>query len=246
MKKNIVILGAYSGIAKEVSRLYAKDGNNLFLIGRDVVILENMISDLKIRGANNIYSHAMDLNDFGEHTTLLTLIQNKFKIIDIIFLCYGSLTEQQKAETDFQETLKELNTNLLGPISLISHFSNILEKNKHGNIAVVTSVSGDRGRQSNYIYGTAKGGLSIFLQGIRNRLFKTGVYITDIKPGYVSTPMTANIPKNFLFADPKNVAKKIYRAIKKNKETVYVPWFWFFIMAVIKLIPEKIFKRLKL
>ena len=121
-----------------------------------------------------------------------------------------------------------------------------MEERKYGCIAVISSVAGDRGRQSNYIYGTAKGALTLFLQGLRNRLARSNVQVLTLKPGFVDTPMTAHLKKGLLFVSPETIAKGILRSIQKKKNEVYLPWFWYFIMKIIKTIPEFIFKRMKL
>ena len=141
---------------------------------------------------------------------------------------------------------KELETNFVSVVSLLTYMANYFSAKKSGTIAVISSVAGDRGRQSNYVYGAAKGALTLVLQGLRNRLFSDGVQVLTIKPGFVDTPMTADIKKNFLFVKPKLVAEQIVIAVKKKKDVVYVPWFWRYIMLIIKIIPEFIFKRLSL
>ena len=124
--------------------------------------------------------------------------------------------------------------------------ANRFEQSRGGCIAVISSVAGDRGRQSNYVYGSAKGGLDRFLQGLRNRLYRAGVAVVTIKPGFVDTPMTAALPKNALYASPRQVARGVYRAIEARRSVVYLPWFWRPIMLLIKLLPESVFKRLRL
>ena len=143
-------------------------------------------------------------------------------------------------------TLQEFQINLVSVVSLLTLLANYFEKQGKGCIAVISSVAGDRGRQSNYIYGAAKGGLTIFLQGLRNRLSKAGVCVLTIKPGFVITPMTENFKKGFLWAQPQQVAKAIVSAIRRRKNVIYVPWFWRWIMLVIRNIPENVFKRMSL
>ena len=139
-----------------------------------------------------------------------------------------------------------MQTNALSVISLLTLLANHFEQQRHGCIAVISSVAGDRGRQSNYVYGTAKGALSIFLQGLRNRLHKSGVQVLTVKPGFVDTPMTASLPKGPLWATPEKVAEDIDKAIENKRNVLYTPSFWFLIMAIIKSVPESIFKRLSL
>jgi len=129
---------------------------------------------------------------------------------------------------------------------LLTPIANRFERQGFGCIAVISSVAGDRGRQSNYIYGTAKGALTIFLQGLRNRLHKSGVHVLTIKPGFVDTPMTSEFKKGLLGVGPESIAKGSHRAIARKKNVVYLPWFWRGVMALIKAVPERIFCRLAL
>jgi len=163
-----------------------------------------------------------------------------------VLIAYGVLGDQKACEQDFVVTEHLLRTNFLSVVSLLTLLDRF-ERQRYGCIAVITSVAGDRGRQSNYVYGTAKGAISVFLQGLRNRLHSANVCVLNIKPGFVDTPMTAGIArKGFLWAQPETIAQGIYQAIEKRKSTVYLPGFWRLIMLVLRHIPESIFKRLKL
>lgn len=142
--------------------------------------------------------------------------------------------------------VEAIGVNFVSAASLLSHLANLMEKRRGGTIAVISSVAGDRGRQSNYVYGAAKAGLSAFASGLRNRLQKSGVSVVTIKPGFVDTPMTAHVKKGPLFATPEAVARGIVKAIDRRKDVVYVPGFWRPIMWLIRSIPERIFKRLSL
>jgi decaprenylphospho-beta-D-erythro-pentofuranosid-2-ulose 2-reductase len=136
--------------------------------------------------------------------------------------------------------------NFTATAALLTLIANRFEAQRHGTIAVITSVAGDRGRQSNYIYGAAKGGLVVFLQGLRNRLHHAGVSVVTLKPGFVDTPMTAHLPKNFLFCSPRRAGRAIHRAIEARRSVAYIPWFWRPIMALVTILPELVFKRLRL
>jgi len=129
---------------------------------------------------------------------------------------------------------------------LLTLLANRFEAQRHGTLAVIGSVAGDRGRQSNYVYGTAKGALAIFLQGLRNRLHPAGVRVLTVKPGFVDTPMTASFKKGPLWAAPEAVAAAIVAAVERGRDVIYTPWFWWGIMTLIKLVPERVFKKLKL
>jgi short-subunit dehydrogenase len=142
--------------------------------------------------------------------------------------------------------LDEFTTNAISYMALMTRLANVFEAQKWGCLAVISSVAGDRGRGSNYVYGAAKGAVSLFAQGLRNRLSKSGVVVVTIKPGFVDTPMTAHLKKNPLFAKPAPVGRRIYTAMLRGESVVYVPWFWWWIMLIIRNIPEAIFKKLSL
>jgi short-subunit dehydrogenase len=166
--------------------------------------------------------------------------------IDIVLIAHGSLPDQKACEQDTQKTLEAINTNAISTISLLTYLANHFERQGRGTIAVISSVAGDRGRQSNYVYGTAKAAVTVFLQGLRNRLYKSGVQVLTIKPGFVDTPMTAAFKKGLLWASPEEIAKAIYIAIATTKDIIYAPWYWRWILLIIRHIPEILFKRLSL
>ena len=205
-----------------------------------------MAADLHVRGAAHVETQAADLNDCEQHDRLLQQATASLGGLDIALITYGTLGNQHAGEQSYPQAEQELRTNFLSVVSLLTGLANQCETQQHGCLAVISSVAGERGRQSNYIYGTAKGALSLFLQGLRNRLTKAGVTVITIKPGFVDTPMTAAFPKNALFASAETVGAGVYRAILKQKDIAYVPGFWRWIMLIIRLIPERIFKRLGL
>lgn len=243
---NILILGATSTIAKHTTRLFAADENNLYLVARNEDKLSSMKQDMLVRGATDVHYESLDLADDKHHEKLIQNATNTMGSIDIVLVAYGTLGDQELSIKSYKNTLKELQINCLSVISLLTILANQLEQQQSGTLAVISSPSGDRGRQSNYIYGTAKGALTIFLQGLRNRLSKSKVHVLTIKPGFVDTPMTKDFKKGFLWVSPEVISKGIYNAIRKKKENVYLPFFWRFIMLIIKSVPEKIFKHLKL
>ena len=243
---NILILGATSAIAKHTTRLLAADEHSLYLVARSEDKLSSMKQDMLVRGATDVNYETLDLADTELHKELIDRATEKMGTIDTVLIAYGTLGDQANSISSYENTLKELQINCLSVISLLTILANQFEQQGSGSIAVISSPSGDRGRQSNYIYGTAKGALTIFLQGLRNRLSKSNVHVLTIKPGFVDTPMTKDFKKGFLWVSPEVISKGIYNALKKKKETVYLPFFWLFIMMIIKSIPEKIFKHLKL
>ena len=243
---HVLIIGATSAIAQEVAKLYAEKGSNLFLVARDSKKLNQVAMDLKVRGAGVVDHLSQDLLDTNQHEILIKKADEVLGCIDIALIAHGTLPDQKQCENSVDQTLQELQINFLCSVSLLTLLANYFEKQEKGCLAVISSVAGDRGRQSNYIYGAAKGGLSIFLQGLRNRLSRTRVCVLTIKPGFVITPMTKDFKKGILWAQPEQVAVNIVNAIKKRKNVVYVPWFWRWIMVSIRAIPEGVFKRMSL
>jgi len=244
--KRILIIGATSAIAGAIAKQYAQRGEHLMLVGRSQERLGTLASDLKIRGAAQVDYLTFEANAFDTHKSLIADIENNLGEIDIALIAHGTLPDQQACESDPTLALNELNTNGISVISLLSYLANLLEKQRHGTLAVISSPAGDRGRQSNYIYGAAKGAVSVFSQGLRNRLFQADVHVLTVKPGFVDTPMTINFKKGMLWTTPDKIAPSIVNAIERKKDNLYVPWFWRYIMLVIKSIPETLFKRLKL
>ena len=244
--KTIFIIGATSAIAEASARIFARRGDKLYLLARNQERLSAISEDLKIRGAAAADHSPIDVNILDDHPRLIDKAFEALGKVDVVFIAHGTLPDQKKCESDFAAALEELNTNAISTISLLTHIANRLEAQNSGTIAVITSVAGERGRQSNYVYGAAKGMVSIFLQGLRNRLHKSGVNVLDIKPGFVDTPMTQDFQKGLLWAKPEKIARGIVRAIDRKKAAVHLPWFWAYIMFIIKRIPESIFRKLKL
>ncbi|PSU20307.1 SDR family oxidoreductase [Photobacterium kishitanii] len=244
--KNIVIFGATSTIAQHVARLHANDGDNLYLLARDQQKLSIITQDLQIRGAQSVSTALFDAEELTSHHQLINDIFKYFNHIDCIFIAHGSLSNQTECQSSASHTLQQLTINASSIISILTPIANKMEKQQDGNITVISSVAGDRGRQSNYVYGAAKSLVSTFLQGLAQRLSKSNVHVLDIKPGFVETQMTAELTKNILWSSPEYVAKIIKKRIESKSLFSYVPWFWFIIMAIIKFIPAKIFNRSQL
>jgi len=245
-KNKIVVFGATSAIARGALNYFAKDGYACCLIARDNAKLSATAEDLLVRGASSVVTISKDLSDYKNHASLFDEIKKEFGAYEKALIAYGTLSDQKKCEASFEDTLKEFNVNFISVTSLLGAIANTLEAQGSGQVAVISSVAGDRGRQSNYIYGSAKGGLSIYLQGLRNRLSKNNVSVVTIKPGFVDSPMTKDFKKGLLWVSSNKIGKGIYSAMQKKREVVYLPWFWQGIMIIIKLIPETIFKKLSL
>jgi short-subunit dehydrogenase len=242
--RHILIVGATSAIAEATARNFAQDGDRLYLVARNPERLAAVANDLKTRGATQVETVAMDANDTARHAELIAQAEAALEGLDTILIAHGTLSDQKACEASFDETRKELQTNCLSAISLLTHVANRFEEQKHGTIVVISSVAGDRGRQSNYVYGTAKAAVTTFLQGLRNRLYRSGVTVITIKPGFVDTPMTAGFRKGPLWVSSENVGWGIYRAIHRKSNVIYLPWFWRFIMIFIEHLPEYIAKRI--
>lgn len=244
--KRILIIGATSAIAEATARGFASRGDQLFLLARNAERLDSMLQDLRLRGAAGVQGAAFDANSLDEHERLLDEATSSLGGLDVALIAHGTLGDQKACEGSVELTLQELQTNALSVIALLTRLANHFERQGHGSIAVISSVAGDRGRQSNYVYGTSKGALSLFLQGLRNRLNRSGVQVLTIKPGFVDTPMTTAFTKGPLWATPEKVADDILYALDKRRDVLYTPGFWRPIMLIIRCLPEALFKRLSL
>ncbi|KYG64182.1 hypothetical protein AZI87_13115 [Bdellovibrio bacteriovorus] len=244
--KKILVIGATSAIAQEVAKLYATEKEELILWGRNPQMLQIIAQDLKVRGSSKISVVSHDLNDLSVHASKIEEIWSEHINIDIVFLAHGVLGDPRKAEIDQDEMLNILTSNFISHASLLTYIAQKMARQTFGTIAVISSVAGDRGKQSNYVYGSAKAGMTAFTDGLRNRLYPTGVHVLNIKLGPVDTPMTKDHKKTPLFGKAPAVAKGIVTAIEKKKNTVYLTPIWRLIMFIINNIPETIFKRLKL
>lgn len=244
--KKIIVLGATSQIAHETARNFAREKAQFFLVSRSQAKLEEIKKDLLVLGAESVDISAAELEDNSKHAGLVEEFKGKFDDFDTVLIAYGSLSDQDKCQSDVHLALKELNINFTSVASILTLLANYFESRGSGTIAVITSVAGDRGRKKNYVYGAAKSALETFLQGMRNRFGKSGIQILTVKPGFVDTPMTKDFKKGPLFASAEKVGADIHRAIKNGKDVIYTPGFWCFIMLIIKLIPEKIFKKLNI
>jgi decaprenylphospho-beta-D-erythro-pentofuranosid-2-ulose 2-reductase len=240
----VLIVGATSAIAAEVARLYAGRGASLVLTGRNPTRLAAVGDDLRVRGATKVETEVLDLLDRDRHAAV---VEHAFAGgLDVALLAHGDLPDQQRCQTDPREAARALELNLVATVELLTLLGSEFESRRAGTIAVITSVAGDRGRQSNYVYGAAKAGVSVFLQGLRQRLRAAGVRVVTLKPGFVDTPMTAHLPRNPLASSPRRAARAIYRAIETRRDVAYIPWFWRPVMALIRAVPEFLFKRLRL
>jgi len=199
--------------------------------------------DLKARGATAVVQITADASNMALHTELWSQILRAAPELDSALIAYGSLGDQAAGERDFSVAEREIAINFTSAASLLTILGNHLEARGRGQIIVISSVAGDRGRKSNYIYGAAKAALSTFTAGLRHRLAGKGIHVLTIQPGFVDTPMTAHLKKGPLFASSQVVGRAIVRAADRGAMVAYIPWFWYFIMAIIRSIPERIFIR---
>lgn len=244
---NILIFGATSAIAQAVARRYAKRGARFFLVARNAERLATVAADLKARGAAEVETAAADLADLSRHASLVSQARTALGTFDRVLVAHGTLTDQKAAEADAAVMAREIGINFVSAASLLTSIATVMEGQWKGAIAVIGSVAGDRGRQSNYVYGSAKAGLGAFVQGLRHRLARHGVNVTLVKPGFVDTPMTAGLAKGGpLWAQPAQVAADIEAAMERGAAMLYTPWFWRWIMLIIRSVPDAIFRRTRL
>lgn len=245
--KRILVMGATSAIAEATARLWAQRGDALFLVARNPAKNEAIAQDLRVRGAAAVSTYTMDACDLEEHSPMIDQCYAQLGGLDIALIAHGTLSDQKRCELSVPDMMREFESNALSVMALCTHLANRLEAQGSGTLAVISSVAGDRGRASNYVYGSAKAAVSAFLSGLRQRLWSKGVTVITIKPGFVDTPMTSHLPKGPLWASAHDLARHLYRAINANKSTVtYAPAFWAFIMRIICGIPESVFVRLSL
>ena len=242
--KRIVVLGATSGIAQACIRLWAARGDSLFLVARNADKLNAVAADASVRGAAHVDTTAADLDDTATHPALLAHAVNSLAGLDIAFIAFGVLGDS--GDHSFASAEAVLHTNLVAPVSAITWLGDYFAQRHMGTLAVMSSVAGDRGRKSNYIYGASKAGLSAFVDGLRNRIDREGVRVMTIKPGPVRTAMTEGMKGSEKFADVEKVAATLVKEIDKGTDVVYVPGIWRIIMTVVRAIPERIFKKMNL
>jgi decaprenylphospho-beta-D-erythro-pentofuranosid-2-ulose 2-reductase len=242
----VLVLGATSSIAIATMRQLAARNTRFMLVARNSHRLTAVAQDLLTRGASTVDTWAMDLDDTAGHKEMLAIAAERLGKIDMALIAHGVLGDQQAAEADFEIAAAVLHTNFISTVSLLTWLGNYFQAQQGGTLAVVSSVAGDRGRKSNYVYGASKGALSIFLEGLRNRIDRDGVQVLTIKPGFVATPMTAHVAHNALFATPDQVARGILKAVEQRQDIAYLPWFWAWIMLLVRAIPGSRFKKMNM
>jgi short-subunit dehydrogenase len=241
MSQRVLIVGATSAIAADVARIYAARGCRLHLLARNGQKLQAVVQTLGGAAVSTATA------DFGELNGVEQLVQEAARQlggIDVVLIAHGDLGDQLKSEAGFDEAEAIFRTNLLSAVAFLVPLANLLEAQGSGRLGVITSVAGDRGRPRNYTYGAAKGALNVYLQGLRSRLFRSGVDVITLKLGPVDTPMTVGHAKNALFAQSTKVAASIVAALDSAVPEAYVPSFWSAIMPIVKNTPERVFQLL--
>ena len=243
LPKRVLALGATSAIAEATLRPLAEAGGSFYLVGRDAQKIAAVRDDLLTRGAAAVTAIAFDLNETINHPAMLEHAVSVLGGVDLALVAHGILGNQRQAEADYAAAEAILRTNFLSAVSLVGWLANYFERQGRGTVAVISSVAGDRGRKSNYIYAASKGALNIFLEGLRHRLHGTGVQVLTIKPGFVATPMTAHLPPSPLFAQPADVARDILRGVQRRRSVIYTPPFWRLIMFAVRAAPAWLFHK---
>jgi decaprenylphospho-beta-D-erythro-pentofuranosid-2-ulose 2-reductase len=244
---SVLILGANAGIGRALAAEFGSQQYDLILAGRDLEELQALAADLNLRFNVRTRAERLDVLNFDAlEPALMACIAPAGDSLEGAVLCIGDIGDSEIARHNMIEARRILDTNFTGPALALNVLANHFEQRHSGFICALSSVAGDRGRQSNYHYGSAKGGLTTFLQGLRNRLFHSGVHVITVKPGFVDTRMIFGKPKLPLVTSPHAVARDIYRAVESRKDVVYVPWFWRLIMALVGAVPERLFKKLRM
>jgi decaprenylphospho-beta-D-erythro-pentofuranosid-2-ulose 2-reductase len=243
----VAIFGATSDIAFAVARRLVEAGAGVVLVGRDMDALERATSDLKIRGAPEVHIRQADFSRTSDLAAVADAAWDAFGGLDLALVAFGSMPKQDMAEADTCLAEQTLLINFVSPVLLCNVLAQRFESQGSGTIAVITSVAGDRGRKSNFIYGAAKGGLQRYLEGLRHRLFVKNVTVLDIRPGFVLTKMTTDMQQGGpLWASPDRIAKDILAGVKSQGAVLYTPWFWRFIMMGVRNLPAPLFHRIPL
>ncbi len=241
----ILVIGATSAIVEQFARRLATNGAACCLTGRDTDRLVIIAADLRVRGAPQVEIESLDVTDARALNGLVMRAVEKLGSLDAVILAAGLLPDQDQVNADANRLRETLEVNAISAMVILNEAAAFFEQQGHGQIVAIGSVAGDRGRANNYAYGAAKGALEIFMSGLRQRLHKCGVQVLLVKPGFVDTPMTADFPKGPLWASPERVAQDIVRAMAKGRSVIYTPWFWRWIMLIIRHLPERLFVRLR-
>jgi len=242
----VLVLGATSPIARAIAREYASSGHSIFVAARNGDEASRIAADLRTRFQVETASASFDARNFAGHQALVDGAVERMGGFDVAVIAIGELGVQAEAQQDFEKALSIIEVNYTGAVSLCERIARHMEERKSGCIVGISSPAGDRGRKRNYFYGSAKGGFSLYLQGLRGRLAPSNVHVLTVKPGYIDTAMTRGMQTRIPIASPESVAQAIVKAQRQRKDTLYFPWFWRPVMFLVKAIPERMFKRLNI
>lgn len=244
--RKILIIGATSAIAEASARRWAAQDASLHLLARNEIRLATIAADLRVRGAAEVTTGVLDVDDIAAHEAAFDAARIALGGFDVALIAHGTLPDQAACWSSVADTLREFDTNARSTIAVMTALASVFEAQGHGTLAVISSVAGDRGRASNAIYGAGKSAVTAYASALRQRLSRHGAHVLTVKPGFVDTPMTAHIAgKSALWATPDAVAAGIVRAVERQRAVAYLPWFWWPVMTAIRLLPERLFRRLR-
>ena len=244
----VVVIGVTSAIARALAGEFARRGHDLIVASRDIEETNTIASDLEVRHHVRAVAKTFEAEAFQTHAAFVDeCIRDAGAVLDGVVIGFGFMDEQAVAQKQFDVAKRTVDVNVTAVMSVCERFAAHMELARRGSIVGISSVAGDRGRQSNYIYGASKAAMTAYLQGLRNRLHPAGVHVLTAKPGFVDTKMTWGLPlPGPLVAKPERAARDIYHAVLKKKDVAYVPWFWRYIMLIIRAVPEWQFKKMKM
>jgi len=243
---SVLILGATSRVANRVARCYAEAGHPVYLAEPDLAEAERIAADIAIRTGAETLAGAFDALDFDAHPAFVDAVEEALGPIEVALVAFGLMGDQEDSEQDFAKAHRVIDVNYTGAASICEAIARRMSERGEGSIIGISSVAGDRGRRSNYFYGSAKGAFRLYLQGLRARMHPLGVHVMTVRLGFVDTRMTFGMKTGIPIASPEAVARALYRAQQQGVDTLYYPPFWAGIMGIIKAIPESVFKRLSL
>ncbi|MFQ5621801.1 MAG: SDR family oxidoreductase [Paracoccaceae bacterium] len=238
-----LILGGSSSMARAFARAVAERGDAVVLAGRDMADLKINANDCLIRGADDAAALPFDARDAATFGPVLDHMAARPGMLNVAVFV-GSMPPQKEIDADPDLAEGVVRDSFLGPVKFLHRFAGLIEERGGGTVIGVGSVAGDRGRIGNYVYGAAKAAFHTYLAGLRNRLTRSGGHVVTVKPGFVDTAMTWGLPGLFLVASPQDVARDLLRAADRKRDVIYTPWFWRYIMMIIRSVPERIFKKL--
>jgi NAD(P)-dependent dehydrogenase (short-subunit alcohol dehydrogenase family) len=241
----VLILGATSPIALAIAREYGRRGARVALGARDLEETDRRAADLRVRFGVDARAFRFDARGFSEHPALVRQVVGDLGPIDVAVVAFGDLGDRQRSIDDFEAARVVLETNYVGAASICEAIARELAGQRHGTIVGIGSVAGERGRYSNYFYGSAKGGFALYLQGLRARMHHEGVHVLTVKPGFIDTPMTWGLRGRIPIASPSALAGAVAQAVEERRDVIYYPWFWRWAMAIVRSVPESRWKKLK-